>query len=446
MTIKARNFHPAAIFHAPVVCAFWILLICILFHPRGFVQPNISTLHHDAIKQGQPAGFVDLAILAFQCALCATITLFSRVRINQALGLPGILIIGAFLSYIFIGFTVSAIIDEYGFRVDIGEFFRNHAFFLPALLGIAFGGRQILARMEIDTFLKHVLRLLIAGCVCIIISSAWPLSEFTLGDVGKRFRGFHFNPGNAGMIGCATFALALSFLSKPGERLFGYLGLIIGLLTVIGSLSKTGIAALIAIFFFVLVFSGKKRRFPVIIFIGFLAILFAVAVDIVEQISELERLRQVTLLFGEGTGNVITTGRMDLWSLGLRRALESPIYGHGLGTLWKMDVGAFAKSYGGDTRMGVHNSYIMVFGEAGFLPLLLYLMHAFSLVRLWWTVPNSVARCMVIGWTITFFSFAFTSNYVFDSWILGFICGLVCAISAAASETRGRAAPGQAPA
>ena len=441
MTIRARNFHPAAIFDGPVVYAFWILLICILIYPKGFVQPDIYFLHGDnPHKQGQPAGPAGLAILAFECVICAIVICLARVRISQALGLPGILIIGAFLSYLVIGFTVSSII-EYGFRVDIGEFFRNHIFFFPALLATAFGGRSILVRMEIDIFLKYVLLLMITGCVFIIILSTWPLPEFTLGDIGKRFKGFHQSPNDAGMIGCATFALALSFLSKSRERLLGCLGLTIGSLTVLGSLSKTGILTLIATLLFVLVFAGKRRRVTAILWVGLLAIFFVIAVDILEGILKLGRIEHFFVSFDAPSINTVTSGRKDLWSLGFQRALESPLYGHGLGTFWKMDFGEFGKLHGGVSQIGVHNSYIQVFGEAGILPLLLYLMHTFLLVRLWWTIPNSVARCMVIGWVITLVSFSLSKNYTFDSWILGFFCGLVCAIGAAAAETHGRSAP-----
>lgn len=401
-----------------------------LIDPRGMLPP----------EQHGPAS---LAILAFQCLLCAIIICFAHIRIDQALGLPGLLMIFAFLSYLVIGFTVSIAVGSL-VRVDIGEFLRNNTLFLPALLAAAFGTRGILVRMETDVFLKNVLILMIAGCVVIVITSifSFAISEITLLGIlqagftnfrsGNRSIGFHQSPNDTAMIGCATFILALSFLSKSKMRPLAHIGLTVGFLTVLGSLSKTGILTLVATLFFILVFMGRRRRIAAITWIGLLIVCLLVVGDtfgrrnIFQGFLQQERISQLFLLFDTGTiNNATLTGRGELWSMGLQLSLEAPLYGNGIGRLRDLDGGEL---FPGHQSIGVHNMYLLIFGESGFLPLLIYLAHTLSLVILYWIAPKSVARDVVIGCAIMLACFQFSGHHLFGNWIYGFLCGLICAI------------------
>lgn len=445
MTSPARPRQPApppeAIFTAPVAAAFWILLIFMLIDPRGILPP----------EQHGPAS---LAILAFQCLLCAIIICLAHIRIGQALGLPGLLMIFAFLSYLVIGFTVSIAVGSL-VRVDIGYFLRNNTLFLPALLAAAFGTRAILVRMETDVFLKNVLILMIAGCVVIVITSIFSISEITLLGIlqagftnfesGNRFIGFHQSPNDTAMIGCATFILALSFLSKSKMRPLAHIGLTVGFLTVLGSLSKTGILTLVATLFFIFVFIGRRRRIAAITWIGLLIVLLLVVGDtfgrrnIFQDLLQQERIGQLFLLFDTGViNNALLTGRGELWSAGLRLSLEAPLYGNGIGRLRNLDGGEL---FPGHQSIGVHNMYLLIFGESGFLPLLIYLAHTFSLVILYWIAPKSVARDVAIGYAIMLACFQFSGHHLFGNWIYGFLCGLICAIGTAVAQTSARSAP-----
>lgn len=65
------------------------------------------------------------------------------------------------------------------------------------------------------------------------------------------------------------------------------------------------------------------------------------------------------------------SSRGDLWLLGLNEIVKSPIIGNGLGALHSMD-GAVAAVNGGYAQ-GVHNSYLLKFGDAGVFAFLLFL-------------------------------------------------------------------------
>ena len=89
--------------------------------------------------------------------------------------------------------------------------------------------------------------------------------------------------------------------------------------------------------------------------------------------------------------------RMLLWEMGFNKVLESPIAGHGLYQLHYME-GTPVGHHGRPT--GVHNVYLMLSGEAGMIPLALYLLSLFFLMRLLWAVSKSLGRDSVVGWII----------------------------------------------
>ena len=123
--------------------------------------------------------------------------------------------------------------------------------------------------------------------------------------------------------------------------------------------------------------------------------------------------------------------RILLWEMGFDKVLESPIVGHGLYHLHYME-GAPARSRGThrESRSAVHNMYLMLVGEAGVVPLALYLLSLFFLIRLLWTVPKSLGRDLVVGWVITWALHGLSSNHLLNTGIHNFVIGLTCATAA----------------
>ena len=97
--------------------------------------------------------------------------------------------------------------------------------------------------------------------------------------------------------------------------------------------------------------------------------------------------------------------RMILWELGAEKALASPLVGNGLYQLHFME-GAPIGHHGNPT--GVHNVYLMLVGEAGIIPLVLYLLALFFLARLLWAAPKSLGRDLVVGWVVVLAMFGLT--------------------------------------
>ncbi len=121
------------------------------------------------------------------------------------------------------------------------------------------------------------------------------------------------------------------------------------------------------------------------------------------------------------------SGRMLLWGMGFNKVLESPSAGHGLYQLHYME-GAPIGNQGKPS--GVHNLYLMLVGEAGMIPLALYLLALFFLMRLLWTVPKSLGRDSVVGWVVVMALYGLAAHHLLTMGAYNFVIGLACATGA----------------
>ena len=127
--------------------------------------------------------------------------------------------------------------------------------------------------------------------------------------------------------------------------------------------------------------------------------------------------------------------RVRLWRIGLDRFLESPVVGNGIHTLSLHMKGAPA-GYTGEPA-GVHNLYLLLAGEAGLVPLALYLGFLCSLLRLHWTAPRSPAADTVVGWAIVLVLKGAADNVLLTLGVSMFLTGLACALAAEVRDRSG---------
>ena len=117
--------------------------------------------------------------------------------------------------------------------------------------------------------------------------------------------------------------------------------------------------------------------------------------------------------------------RLLLWRLGFQKAMEAPVFGHGLGTLKHLDGAPI-------THSGVlpdpHNLYITLLGEAGIVPLLLFLSAIVLLLRAQWGAPQSLARDATVAWVIAIALYSMTFSDLLALKAFMFLAGLSVAI------------------
>ena len=124
----------------------------------------------------------------------------------------------------------------------------------------------------------------------------------------------------------------------------------------------------------------------------------------------------------------LATDRPLLWRLGFEKAMEAPVFGHGLATLAYME-GAPIGHHG--KPLGTHNLYLMLLGEAGIVPLLLFVSALVLLLRAQWGAPRSLARDATVAGVIVIALYSTTAHHLLGIGAFMFLAGLSIATGAA---------------
>ncbi len=132
----------------------------------------------------------------------------------------------------------------------------------------------------------------------------------------------------------------------------------------------------------------------------------------------------------------LTTDRLRLWRLGFRKAMEAPVFGHGLRALKYLEGSPISHS---GLLQDPHNLYITLLGEAGIVPLLLFLSAILLLLRAQWGAPKSLARDATVAWVIIIALYSMTFSDLLSLEAFMFLAGLSVAMGAAHDSDRRRA-------
>ncbi len=143
---------------------------------------------------------------------------------------------------------------------------------------------------------------------------------------------------------------------------------------------------------------------------------------------ELHRLRSHDIDDGRAA---LVMDRLLLWRLGFEKAMEAPIFGHGLGTLVYLD-GAPIGHQG--RPLGSHNLYLTLLGEAGIVPLLLFVSATVLLLRAQWAAPKSLARDATVAWIIVIALYCMSFEHLLSTGVFMFLAGLSVATGAALND------------
>ncbi len=253
-----------------------------------------------------------------------------------------------------------------------------------------------------------------------------------------RFDGFFWNPNEAAM---ASVLLLNFVLYRPwNQRLLNWFAVAVAPAATFLTLSKTGAALLLVS---LLLFLWIRRQWVVLAVVPVAALLVLSSARPIldayeEQIVEVfitDRYRQewqegrqqseqpltgsardriddaVDFFSGEFTTSALGP-RGILWSLGIARIRDTFPHGSGFGSFHALEGGVFAAQishpvFGRGQWHGVHNMYLMVAGEAGFVVFaLLVFCHGWLLARAWLSsrddgLPFAIIAVTLIGWSAT---------------------------------------------
>jgi hypothetical protein len=185
----------------------------------------------------------------------------------------------------------------------------------------------------------------------------------------QRASGLFANPNEAGIAAAAALAFVLQFPMK--RKLFSWAAAFVAGGAVVLTFSKTAIALTILILTMALA-QRLRRVFLVPLLIasalaltGALnpsAVASSVATSNYFQLTgpQQERIIELGMLLSGTIDQDVTTGRLDKWEVAMERIMVNLPLGLGLGSYHSIDGG-----------IGVHNAFLMLWGEGGSIPILL---------------------------------------------------------------------------
>ena len=121
-------------------------------------------------------------------------------------------------------------------------------------------------------------------------------------------------------------------------------------------------------------------------------------------------------------------GRLTLWRAAWDMALEAPLFGHGLGRLHHLEDGYYDDA---GVLLGAHNQYLVLVGEAGFLPLALFVLFLWTMAR---GSHRQALPGAASGWALVLAMFSLTA----DGILMLRTCDLLIGVACAAAGGRGQ--------
>tara|TARA_R110000868_G_scaffold184619_5_gene426255 strand:+ start:6272 stop:7360 length:1089 start_codon:yes stop_codon:yes gene_type:complete len=295
----------------------------------------------------------------------------------------------AFLLFTILYFTISSF-NYYGFEIElIKEFIR----FMILILGIT----EVMYRSSY----KELFYILLLGAISIILNAlVFPYTNALYGLVQGRYSGFFLNPNSAGitcLLGVAiSYTIINSRVRLAGQAIFTLAGIL--------TLSRTFIVIWVIINFLAVIRDRKNLLVPVI---GALALILVITFTD-SKLFAADRFEALTAFFGGGevkSKTIKNDSRDQTWALYYDYVFDSPITGNGY------------KSFQVKTKKlpGTHNTYLMVVGESGVIPFLIFIGIYFYLFKysfLYFRKEPNLIYILIVILLNLMVSHTFFSNYL----------------------------------
>ena len=380
-------------------------------------------------------------VLSVPMLLCCLVALLGLLRVGfmEALGGLGLLLLAALASYVGIGIS-TAILTTSALHVDAWGYLTRYLGSILLIVAAAVGGRIVLGRAGSEKPLLVLLGLLTVSCA-FMLASPWLISVLQNPPTDGAFRNFGTsgNPNGAGFIACLTAVLALSFIRSGQFTVLAYGSLFVATTALIGTYSRTSFVILAVLLAGGVLASRGRELWR---FVGGLALVGWLAGRTIARMdagilldSQIERLSSLLEMVERASVTDVTmAGRLTLWQMALEQTLESPLVGSGLGQLHSLQE-AWLTNEG--PPLGAHNMYLTLWGEAGFIPAILFILFLAGMLRLGITKRlDTLTASAVGGWGLVLLLSGITSHNLLLSRPSNFIIGVGCAAVAASYSRR----------
>lgn len=254
----------------------------------------------------------------------------------------------------FILFTILFfVISSFNYtEVDTTNFFMKES--LRFMIAIVCGTQLMYSCKPKEFFYIFLL-----GASSVIINAViFPESNALYGLIRGRYSGFYLNPNFAGS--ACLFGFALSYTIK--SRTWRLIGQFAFTLAGIFTLSRTFVIVWLIINLIAILRDKKNLLVPVIGAV----VLIGVFTFTDSKMFQTDRFDALESFFDEGpvqTKTLEQDSRTATWALYYEMIMDKPIFGHGFMKLQRKT----------GLLPGVHNTYLMIIGEAGIIPFLVFI-------------------------------------------------------------------------
>jgi len=259
------------------------------------------------------------------------------------------------LYYLVLIVSIYFIIGAFQYYGEFSEFVIIYIKFLLYSFGLSVAFNNI----------NHnsIILFLLLGAFTIVLDSLFFRFNDTqgIGYVSEygRYSGFYLNPNTAAFVCLLGYSLAINKLNKfkYSAILFTFIGFL--------TLSRTFMISWIIITIIFIIFNKKRINSLFITGITGIVILFSLSDVLKLDIERFEFLRG--LFLGKFDSQFFSDGsRQNQWSKFYNLIYDSPFIGNGFKSFYSSSVDINAQ--------GVHNTFLLFFGESGFLPFVLLIL------------------------------------------------------------------------
>lgn len=255
------------------------------------------------------------------------------------------------------------------------------------------------AELARDTSKKELFTILALGATSILAHAL-----FFQGDFG-RYSGFYLDPNGAGFI--CLLAYSLSFGINP--KLLKILGQFIVTLAGVLTFSRTFLILWLLVSLIAVV-SNRKNFLNFGLGFGVMIIVFAVSSFLKVDTLRINALENLFKNNASSSNQVLKEdSRFDTWAKYYDTIIDNPIFGNGYRSLGGID----------GISQGVHNSYLMVLGEAGIFPFFIFIgIYIYMIIASIKVFKSESFKLMVAS---AIFIFLMTTHNYFDNFIPLFV-------------------------
>lgn len=342
---------------------------------------------------------------------CIVIILITRIPRKSFDSESIRLLYGFFITYYIIGFLTRFYYFDIEYKVTLSLLLNN---FTTSLIVILTTHQYLYKRLVLDKKEHKVFNALYISLILSALIAIWMTYNGVINLTGAeningaRVTGTFNNPNLLGLV--SNMGMLCTYYSMIAhKRLFVLKLLLIPVLFYISflSLSRAAMITNAAITLFVLSwtfykfskFSKRARRrmlligaLPIFLTV-FIATNFEIILNTYMDHWQAKKVTGMIDLVFEGKFNRETTSHRDaVFKLGIREISRKPIFGNGLSYFQH-----FPENTGLD--YGVHNTFLMVFGESGLFSFILFLSYIFHILIVGIRGP-SVSGLLAVGFML----------------------------------------------